>query len=301
MKKCLIFWSACALLVVTTACTKSSPARPTETSAAPAGEAVRSVTVNGITLTTPQLVTPTAGQRFKFADQQLTLTIKNAASTGSTPLTYTFQVANDANFTSMAYAKDGVAEGTGGQTSLKIDKLAGNKDYYWRVRSNSGGSCGPVLRGPVVQCRPRSRHPGADSRLAGQWWIAQRFRAARRQQCGQERTRRSPFISLRCLRFVVVRIGHLQRDRRRGERTDIRHHRQQCQADGERDLFLARAGGRSFERCLGSVLGDCVVQVRAVRYEAGDDREFAAGPGFVGRGGEDHEHQLLAGRVRSRV
>ena len=144
MKKCLSFWSACAILVVTTACTKSSPARPTESGAAPAGEAVTSATVNGITLTTPQLVAPTAGQRFRFADQPLTLTAKNAASTGSTPLTYTFQVANDANFTSIAYSKDGVAEGTGGQTSLKIDKLAGNKDYYWRVRASSGGSAGPL-------------------------------------------------------------------------------------------------------------------------------------------------------------
>jgi len=110
---------------------------------APAGEAATAVTVNGITLTTPQPVTPTAGQRFKFADQPVTLTLKNAASTGSTPLTYGFQVANDANFTSVAFAKDGVAEGSGGQTSLKIDKLAGNKDYYWRVRAASGGSTGP--------------------------------------------------------------------------------------------------------------------------------------------------------------
>src|SRR3954463_9761688 len=143
MKKCLLFWSACALLVVTTACTKSSPARPTETSAAPAGEAVTSASVNGITLTTPQITAPTAGQRYRFAEQPLTFTVKNAVSTGATPLTYTFQVASDANFTQIAYAKDGVAEGSGGSTSLKIDKLAGQKDYFVRVRANSGSSAGP--------------------------------------------------------------------------------------------------------------------------------------------------------------
>jgi hypothetical protein len=149
MKKCLSFWSACALLVVSAACTKSSPARPSETGAAPAGEAVTSATVNGITLTTPTLVTPTAGQRLRFAEQPLTLTIKNAVSSGGGALTYTIQVAGDANFTQIAYAKDGVAEGTGGQTSLKIDKLAGNKDYFWRARANSGGA--------AVRIRPDAR------------------------------------------------------------------------------------------------------------------------------------------------
>src|SRR3954451_17355949 len=98
MKKCLSFWSACALVVVTTACTKSSPARPTEASVAPAGEAATAVTVNGITLPPPHPVTPRAGQRLRSAAQPVTLTLKNAASTGSTPLTYGFQVANDANF-----------------------------------------------------------------------------------------------------------------------------------------------------------------------------------------------------------
>jgi hypothetical protein len=154
MKKCLSFWSACALLVVTTACTKSSPARPSETGAAPAGEAVTSATVNGITLTTPTLVTPTAGQRLRFAEQPLTLTIKNAVSSGSGALTYTIQVASDANFTQIAYSKDGVAEGTGGQTSLKIDKLAGNKDYFWRARANSGGAGGPYTAGRAFNVGP---------------------------------------------------------------------------------------------------------------------------------------------------
>lgn len=143
MKKCLCYWSACALLVVTAACTKSSPARPSETGAAPAGEAVTSATVNGITLTTPVLVTPTSGQRLRFADQPLTLTVRNAVSTGSTALTYTFQVATDGGFSNIAFQRENVAEGTGGQTSLRIDKLAGNKDYFWRVRANSGGASGP--------------------------------------------------------------------------------------------------------------------------------------------------------------
>jgi hypothetical protein len=174
MKKCFLLWSACALLVVTTACTKSSPARPTETSAAPAGEAVTSATVNGITLTTPTITTPVVGQRYRFAEQPLTFAIRNAASTGATALTYTFQIAKDGNFTNLAYSKDGVAEGTGGTTSLKIDKLAGASDYFVRVRANSGGSAGPFGAarafnvGPeVILQAPVLTTPGNGGNLSG--------------------------------------------------------------------------------------------------------------------------------------
>lgn len=173
-QKCLSYWSVCALLLVTTACTKSSPARPSDTGAAPAGEAVTSATVNGITLTTPTLVTPVVGQRYRFADQPLTLTIRNAATTGATALTYTFQVATDANFSNIAFQRENVAEGTGGQTSLKIDKLAGDKDYFWRVRANSGGSNGPFGAprafnvGPeVVLQAPGLTTPGNGANLSG--------------------------------------------------------------------------------------------------------------------------------------
>jgi hypothetical protein len=100
----------------------------------------------GLTITAPQLVTPADGQRFRFGDQALTLTVKNAAATGSSTLTYTFQVASDAAFGSIVYSKDGVAEGNG-QTSLKIDKLAGDKDYFWRARANAGSLAGPFSRG----------------------------------------------------------------------------------------------------------------------------------------------------------
>ena len=77
----------------------------------------------GVTLTTPQPVTPTANQQLKYAEQPLTLTVKNAAHTGSVALTYTFEVATDAAFASKVYTKDGVAEGAA-QTAQQIDKLA---------------------------------------------------------------------------------------------------------------------------------------------------------------------------------
>jgi hypothetical protein len=152
MKKCLYVLSIC-VLAAAAACTKSTPSRPTEL-AAPT-ETTRSVTdaSSGITVTSPQPVSPVVGQRYKFSDQPLTLTVKNAVSTGSSALTYGFQVASDANFATVVYAKDGVAEGAG-QTSLRIDKLAGDKDYFWRARVTAGSIASPYSAGRAFNVGP---------------------------------------------------------------------------------------------------------------------------------------------------
>ncbi len=139
-QKCLSVFAAIAASVFATACTKSSPTRPTETAAS---EAVSSIldAKSGVTLVSPQLISPAPGLRLKFAEQPVTLTVKNGVSTGSTPLTYTFQVAGDAAFGSIVFSREGVTEGAG-QTALTIDKLAGNKDYYWRARASAGSAVG---------------------------------------------------------------------------------------------------------------------------------------------------------------
>jgi len=140
MKKCLSLVNALVLLAVASACTNSSPTRPANT-----GTSEQATSINdaktGITLITPLPITPTANARFKYADQPLTLTVKNGVTTGSTALTYSFQVATDPGFAQIAYSKDGVAE-TAGQTSLKIDTLPGQKDYSWGVRVSAGSWAG---------------------------------------------------------------------------------------------------------------------------------------------------------------
>ena len=140
-------WSALALLVATTACTQSSPARPTDGAAAGQTAAVTDA-VTGVTLTSPTAVSPTVNQQFKYAEQPITLTVKNAVSTGITARTYTFEVATDAAFASKVFTKDGVAEGSG-QTSVKVDVLAGPqaKSYFWRARANVGTQAGPYTNG----------------------------------------------------------------------------------------------------------------------------------------------------------
>src|SRR5262245_12845332 len=139
-QKCLSAFIAVASISIASACTESSPTRPTETAAS---EQVSSIldAKSGVTLVSPQLLSPVAGHRLKFTEQPITLTVKNGVSTGSTPLTYTFQVASDAGFAAIVFTRENVPE-TPGQTALTIDKLAGNKDYYWRVRVSAGGAVG---------------------------------------------------------------------------------------------------------------------------------------------------------------
>ena len=81
--------------------------------------------------------------------------MQNAVSTQG-GVTYTFEVGGDSAFATKIQTKDGVAEGTGGQTSVKLDTLAAAKDYFWHARATSGGTTGvfgPAYRftiGPAI-------------------------------------------------------------------------------------------------------------------------------------------------------
>src|SRR3954453_9131129 len=144
--KSLRIWSALGLLAMSIGCTKTSPTRPSDGASASQGASVTDATT-GVTLTTPALVTPTVNQQFKNVEQPVTLTVKNAVPSGTSPLTYSLEVASDAAFATKVYTKDGVAAGNG-NTSLKIDKLTPNKSYFWRARAVSGS-----LNGPYTEVR----------------------------------------------------------------------------------------------------------------------------------------------------
>src|SRR4029078_12191626 len=63
------------------------------------------------------------------------------SSSGKRPLTYDFEVATDAGFSNKVYARDGVAPGDGGRTSLQLpDALASGRTYFWRTRAEDGAN-----------------------------------------------------------------------------------------------------------------------------------------------------------------
>ena len=85
--KTLSLWSALALSAAAMACQKSSPTRPSDLVSSAETESVTDATT-GITLTSPQLTTPTINQQFKNSEQPLALTIRNAVTTGTTALIF---------------------------------------------------------------------------------------------------------------------------------------------------------------------------------------------------------------------
>lgn len=111
------------------ACGSSSPTSPSGSTAS---------------VVSPRQLLPTANAQVRYIDQPVILTVQNAVvtKTGGTPTTYTFEVATDPGFVSKVQTKDNVAEGSGGQTSVKLDSLAASTDYYWHVRAIGGGTTG---------------------------------------------------------------------------------------------------------------------------------------------------------------
>jgi len=90
----------------------------------------------------PQPLVPANGAVVAYASQPVTLTVQNAVVTSTGGTTYAFEIATDAAFTNKVQTKDPVAEGGGGQTSVKLDALAGSTIYYWHARATSGGTTG---------------------------------------------------------------------------------------------------------------------------------------------------------------
>jgi hypothetical protein len=91
---------------------------------------------------TPRPLLPATNATIPNQNQPVRLVVSNALVTKAGGTVYTFEVATDLAFTAKVQTKDGVAEGTGGQTSVTLDALAAARDYYWHARATSGGTTG---------------------------------------------------------------------------------------------------------------------------------------------------------------
>jgi hypothetical protein len=96
--------------------------------------------IPGVEITSPKLVEPAQGFKFKENQQPIKLTIENSSSTGVRPISYTFEVASDSDFNSKVFARSGVAPGEGGRTSVQLDTLELGRPYYWRARADDGAN-----------------------------------------------------------------------------------------------------------------------------------------------------------------
>jgi hypothetical protein len=97
-----------------------------------------------VNISAPKMLEPGANAKIPNDKQPVTLLIENASTTGVRPLSYDFEVAVDANFTTKVYTREGIAPGEGGRTSLRLsDALQSGRTYFWRARADDGANVGP--------------------------------------------------------------------------------------------------------------------------------------------------------------
>jgi hypothetical protein len=123
-----------ALLALTAACETSKSSSPTApTVAGP---------IPGVNISSPILLEPSQGFKFKESEQPIRLVIQNSTTNGVRPLSYTFEVASDTAFTTKVFSRSNVAPGDGGKTTVQIDKLEIGRAYYWRAWAADGANTG---------------------------------------------------------------------------------------------------------------------------------------------------------------
>jgi hypothetical protein len=100
--------------------------------------------IEGVVISAPKLLSPSAGQRIAAAEQPVTLTVENATTTGERPVKYVFEIAADAGFSNKLFTRADIPPGSDGRTSVKLaDALATGRTYYWRAMAADGANSGP--------------------------------------------------------------------------------------------------------------------------------------------------------------
>ncbi len=129
--------------------------------------------VEGVVISTPNLLEPGQDWELRSRDQPVTLVFQNADSNGARPLKYSIDIASDAGFKNVVFARTGVAPGDG-VTRLQLpDKLAA-ATYWWRTRAEDGANTGPYsatksfqVLAQVILGTPTLASPANASTIAG--------------------------------------------------------------------------------------------------------------------------------------
>jgi len=99
--------------------------------------------IAGVEITSPRMLEPAEGARYRESQQPIQLKVENASTNGVRPLYYSFEVAADSGFETKMFARSQVPPGGSGHTSVVVDRLELGRTYYWRVRAEDGANSGP--------------------------------------------------------------------------------------------------------------------------------------------------------------
>lgn len=138
-----------------TACQKTSPTRPTDVGGASANAESATDARTGATIIAGRPDFPANGAQIRWAEQPVALRILNGVTTGSSPITYTFQVATDAAFSRVVQTQENVAQGAARATSTNLSQLDGPQTYFWRAQANISAGAGPYSAIQVFTVGPR--------------------------------------------------------------------------------------------------------------------------------------------------
>lgn len=103
--------------------------------------------IPGVSITTPALSVPVSGARINSAQQPVTLAVGNASTSGVRPLSYRFEVASDAAFTTLVASQEGIPPDASGRTSFQLTASLPDRTYFWRARAQDGANTG-TFAGP---------------------------------------------------------------------------------------------------------------------------------------------------------
>jgi hypothetical protein len=96
--------------------------------------------VEGVLISNPNLLEPGQDWQMKTRDQPIRLLFQNANSNGARPLKYSIEIATDAEFKNIVFARTGIEPTAGPETQFQLpDKLAAGT-YWWRTKADDGAN-----------------------------------------------------------------------------------------------------------------------------------------------------------------
>jgi hypothetical protein len=154
------FFAICLPLAVLAGCQQAKSANPLSPSIAGP--------IAGVSITSPKLLEPGISAQIPVDQQPVALMIENASTNGVRPVSYIFEIATDAGFTTKVFTQTGVQPGSGGRTTLKLPQsLTAERTYYWRAKGDDGANASDYSAAgnfrvytPVIIQPPSLKEPG---------------------------------------------------------------------------------------------------------------------------------------------
>jgi hypothetical protein len=125
------------LLALAVACSKA-------TVTSPSGDSGSGGSNSAPLLTAPSLEAPSDDEQLSTLRPTLTIRTGTTSNPTAGARTYEFQIADNSGFAPIAVTKAGIAEDSGGKTTITLDAdLASSTRFYWRARLVQGSNSSP--------------------------------------------------------------------------------------------------------------------------------------------------------------